>query len=482
MNDSKNSISAQILFLEEEHLSLKKKCKELENIIQIDNDKISKLKTLLRIEKFKSYFFSEIIKRNTSINIEDIYQETDNDIQINNFPDGNIPVIVNDYFGDCKQYCITKGKINQKQHGQHFRSVKNQVSEKPEEVEEKIKQVDEQLEEIVQENNMDVSIKETINNIENIFSELDKIRVYKRHLSNLKEIRSKLLGKIDIDEYTKLLKTHVSRLETIFIKKKYEEKKISSTITLSLSSVEQRLLFYGRYYDTDLDTDDIQKFKICLKVNKNCFKRYIPFNMSDLSVKIPNYMLSIFTIKDIIKHLFINPYGFPNLVYLETDKSTIDDPYTFYSLEKIDDEGKRYWKMECRLDNISKIISEQIRNACIIMFRKIYFDIYNDNIFRIDYNDKYPATRQDCEQLLINIIGLTKQKSFCNTLRNVIVKYSTIKPCKLDKFNFTRDDPIVKKSFHLENDNQKDCIDVISRLFDNICTEDIESICNEKSL
>jgi hypothetical protein len=243
--------------------------------------------------------------------------------------------------------------------------------------------------------------------------------------------------------------------------------------------LDKRLVFYNKYYEEDLETDEIQRFKVCLKVNKNFYKRYIPFNFSECTNGIVNYTFCICSVKDILKHIFINPYGFPNLIYLNLEKSSKNDPYSFYSLEKIED-GKRYWKMECRLEDISKNISERLKNFCIIMFRKIYFDIYGDNVYRSDYVDKFPATRQDCEQLLINILFLSGFKKFCNTLRILICKYSTIKPCKLDKFNFTKDDTINKKNFSLEKDDSKEFTDVVQRLFDGISSENAESIWREK--
>ena len=105
------------------------------------------------------------------------------------------------------------------------------------------------------------------------------------------------------------------------------------------------------------------------------------------------------------------------------------------------------------------------------MFRKIYFDMFNDNIYREDYTTKSPAAHQDCEQLLLNILTLSRPKTFCDTLRKIILKYSTIPPTKIDKFNFTRDDPIAKRNFFQEKDDNKELTAIIQRLFDNISPE-----------
>lgn len=478
MTDDSINLSSQVLCLEEQRNSLKKKCQDLETQLQIRGETISKLKLALQLERFKSHLFSQIIVQNTEIKISDIYQENDDGIQISNFQGGNIPVIVHDFLTESKNYTISAKKKIEKQPGKNFRTVKNRielVEENPEVQEQKIKEVEEAMEEIVQENNLDVSFKETSEAIEGMFEEVIKNRVYKKFLLNMKEYRGKLLGKLDLPEYIKLVQTHINRLEAIFTKKKYDSKKIVTTVMIALSSLDQRLVSYGQYYNSAVETDDIQRLKVCLKVNMDYPKRYVPFVQTELCTKICNYSLCLLTLREIVKRILVNPYGFPNLVYLHLEKSIEEDRYSFYSLEKIDPDGKRCWKMECRLDELSKFISDQIRTYCITLFRKIYCDIFSDNLYREDYTEKAPAAQQDCEQLLCNIIGLSKPKSFCNVLRSIVAKYSSIQPSKIDKFNFTRDDPIIKKSF-LQEENDKSLSTVVQRLFDDISIEDAEKV------
>jgi hypothetical protein len=93
---------------------------------------------------------------------------------------------------------------------------------------------------------------------------------------------------------------------------------------------------------------------------------------------------------------------------------------------------------------------------------------------------KAPAAQQDCEQLLVNILGLSKAKSFCNVLRSLVAKYSTIQPSKIDKFNFMRDDPISKRSFAQEEDENKELTGIVQRLFDEISVENAEKIWQDR--
>jgi hypothetical protein len=470
-----DNISSLVLGLEEQRNNLKKKVQELESIIQTRNEKISKLKLSLQVERFKSHLFYQLLKHNTEIKIDDILVENEEGIHIQNFPNGNIPIIVSDYIQDTKQqYSLTVKKTNNI--GKNFRSVKkiDLVEEKPEVQEQKIKEVEEAIEEFVQENKLDVSYKEITEQIEILFNEINNGRNYKKNLQLIKENRIRLLGKLNINDYTKLIKTHVLRLEGIFVKKKFDNRKMISTITNSLSGLEQRLISYGQYYNSEIEADDIQKYKACLQLHMDYPSRYIPLVQSELCTKICSYSLCIFSLKEILKRVLTNPYGFSNIIYLENEKSKKDDPYSFYILEKIEADGKRCWKLECRLDDFSKFICEQIKTYCVNLFRKIYFDIFNDNTYREDYRDKTPATQQDCEQLVMNILTLAKQKAFCNLLRNIISKHANIQPSKMDKFNFTRDDPIVKKNFAQEEDSDNDYTTVVQRLFDQISTEDAQ--------
>lgn len=477
MLDEKITVSSQVLALEEQRNFWKRKCKELEDSLQTKHSTIGKLKTLLEAEKFKSYLYEKIIRNNTDIKLDEIYSPKDDGLHISNFPDGNIPIIVHEYFGSSDKVSKHSISVKKKGHtGKICRAINKNEEEKPENQEQKIKQVEEEMEKMIQENNLDVSYKETITLLENLFQEVDKNRVYKKTLTQMRELRNKLLGKMSLEEYTKLLQSHIKRLTAIFSKKKYEPKKIVSNITISLSSLDQRLLFHGQYFTTTLDPDDSQRLKLSFQLNAKHAKRYITFSMTSLCEKICSYNLCVSSLRDIIKQVVINPYGFSNIVYLEVEKSTRDDPYSFYVLENINSEGgKRIWRMECRLAEFSQNLANQIKGYCINLFRRIYYDSFSDNTYRGDYIEKFPITRDDCQQLLANIRILCDHNRFCKMFQNLIKKFGTIQPSKMDKFNFIRDDPLIKKSFQ-EDKTSQDLLQTIKRLFDDISDEDAESI------
>ncbi len=484
------SLSAHLMYVEEQRNALKKKCQELEDTITARNEMIHKLRAVIQVEKFKTNLCSFLLAERADIKLDDILQETEDGLHVYNCENGNVPVFVHEYMSgktddenESKQYTIAVrkkvGTNKPLKNRKVYRTVKNQVElieEKPQEQEEKIKKVDENFMDILQENNLDVSYKDIIHSIDKLFDDLVKTKVYGKILSAMCEIRSKLLGKLSLEQYIKILDQNVKKMEQLFRTKKMEDKKIPLTIVKSLSSLDQRLLFYEQYYNSELLPDDMQRLQISLQINTNYPKRYLPFVAKDLFEKMYNYGIAVFPLRETLKRVLVNPYGFFNIVYLDIPKSTEDDPYSFYFLEKFDMDGKRCWKMEIRLDEFSKTLAQNLRAYCIGLFRKIYLDIFHDNIYRDDYRDKAIIANQDCEQLLINIIALAKPKTFCDVLRNLVVKHCTIHPSHIDKFNFTADDRIHKKHFGQENDTQEELTSILCRIFDDLSEEDVIKI------
>jgi len=521
----KTYLSFQVMNLEEERNAVVKKMRDLENIIKNRDDVILKLKTGLQIEKFKSNLYAQLITRNTNIKLSDIYKEDKEGVHIYNYENGNVPVIVHEYFegnldvnaipteSEIRKYTIPMKK-NHPQSGKMFRQAPKDkiIEENPEEDEKKIKKADAVLETIVQENNLSITPEGIMKEISAIFKEITKNRVCpKKSLEDIKKLRTKLLGTMKMEDYTKLIKSHVKSLETALTNKKQTPAKIIELISLSLSPLEQRLVFYGKYYNAILDADEIQTFKLALTVHMEYPRQYVTFSFTDLYEKTHNYSLAIFPLRDILKRVLINPYGFPNLVYLdlETSADSIeeentnesqpskpsqpsqeaefpkkkikpDDAYRFYVLETLKPKGQRCWKMECRLFEFSKIVSQQIKSYCITLFRKIYFGIFNDNIYREDYKDKALITQQDCEQLLINMITLSKPKKFCNVLRSLIFKHCAIHPSSKDVFNFQADDKMNRKDFLKEEDTEEEACNSIKMLFDDLSDDNAKKILYEK--
>ena len=66
-----------------------------------------------------------------------------------------------------------------------------------------------------------------------------------------------------------------------------------------------------------------------------------------------------------------NTYGYNNIIYLPWPKSTKEDPYSFYTLDKFS-KDKRLWSMDCRLEDFTLGLSRSILPYAISIFKIMY--------------------------------------------------------------------------------------------------------------
>lgn len=480
------------------------------------NKTIEGLTMSLSLEKLKNSVLSYIVRTQTSIDISELFSQTDDGIIVNNFEGGDISVGVRDYVDSLPKDMYTlhmkrkKGgkKTENKERGERvdnkhdkteikdklenkeeadekientekYRVAKKMelVEENPKEQEEKIKQVDLAVEELKQENNLDIPVKEFLKNIDSMIGEITKTRVVNsKACQTLKETRVKLLGRLDVGEYTKLVKENNTKVESILGGKGAEKKKIVEAIRKTLSPLDQRLISYDGYYNTELSPEEIHKLVTCVELTMVHSKRYVPFSYEELCGRMYNYMVAVSPVKDVVKMALVNRYGFSNVVYRKVTKEEDGDPYSFYILKKIEQSGRRCWNMECRLYEFSTMVREKLLDFCIKMFRKMYFDMFGSNMYVEGYKKKTVLASLDCEQLLVNIIDLSKRKSFCNVVRVIIMEKCLLKPTKLDTFDLSSDDSMLKKSFSTEEDLDGEIKDSLKRVFDGISDADMDSI------
>ena len=312
------------------------------------------------------------------------------------------------------------------------------------------------------------NIEESNKIFNDCFDQIKQNRYYTKSLDLIKKTKNEIITRISYSEYINILKNHIKILEKIFVEKEYAEKKIISIISKSMTSLDMRLVFYPNYINTELETEEIEKLKICLSISSISY--YEPFNSKNYYNNFLNYGCVIFTLKENIEKYLFNIYNFNNVVYIPLKQSNDKDPYSFYILENIV-KDKRYWKMDCRLEEFSNSFIINIRPYLIELFRKIYYDVFHDNIFRTDYKTKNSITEFDCEQLIQNIFKLAIPKDFCNFLRNIVKEKASYIPSENDKFNIHGDDLIQKKRFANKKETT-DISDIIKLLFDGITSEE----------
>jgi hypothetical protein len=471
-----------------ENLQLKNKLKKSDMLIM-------NLQLKLKFEQMKNKVYTDIIDSQTDIKLENIVQESEDVVYVYNFENGNIPVIVKDFAEKTDNYTINiqRRKIKKvdddviksavedtvieeepKKQTKPYRSFKKDIKTSEKELGSKLEQhvanVEKEIDKIVY-NNFDVSHKDISDKIDSLFTQIENSRIYTASLSSIKDLRKKLLGKLNLDEYTLLLETHIERLNTIFTDKNYNRKKISEIIVKSMTSLDMRLVYYQGYTNTTIELDDVQKLGLALDILIKNEKQFVPYDKKVFYSNIKNYGLGLFELQECIERCAINKYGFHNIIYLPKPKD-LSDPYSFYTLDK--NGPKRYWKMECRMDDFVTDFIDNVLPYCINLFRKIYKDVFSDNIYRSDYNTKSQIMEFDCEQLILNIILLANRMKVCKLFQSIIIKRCTFTCTELDKFNFHSDDKLQQKKYmSIESD---DVDSTIRQLFDGIGEDDIQRV------
>lgn len=485
-----------IFSIEEERTTLRRKISDLEEIINIKNRLIDKQKLVVKLDKFKVHILSHLLEQYTEIKVSSLFEEAKNELHVHDYFSGGIDVFLHtkkpknpDLDPDTQeiecspieeQEDIQKLRISvKKTKGTTFRTIKiggELETENPQEQEERIKQIDEEIKEEIRESKMDVSYKNSLDIIEDCFQEVIKGKaVTKKYLVSMKETRNKLLVTLGLKDYILLTEKHMKRLEGILASKNFEKKKVLNIASQAFSSLDQRFLLYTNFHTTELEPDDIERFLLCLKVNMDHPKRYVEFSIETLLEKISNYSLCIFSMKELFS-LVINPYSFSNIIYLKLPVET-EEPYSFYTLEKFDRDGTRCWKMDCRLDDFCRNFADRLLAFAVHLYRRIYQSIFLDNTYRETINIEYPVLVQDCEQLMINILYLTKKSDFSSMVKTTIVQKCSHEKCTgMDRFNLTRDDILSRKAFHNYKDSSTEFSSYLRRMYDNISDEQVAKI------
>jgi hypothetical protein len=234
-----------------------------------------------------------------------------------------------------------------------------------------------------------------------------------------------------------------------------------------------RLIEHKERINSHVDINDFKNLYIFMKSNIIYEEKFKPYSI-DYNTIFSNYITNmLFTLNQIIKIYFLNDYGFNNIIYVPMHDST-DDPYSFYYLSDINN-GIRYWKMDCRLEDITLDFVFNYKSRLISSFKKIYYETYNDNNYRSECNE---GISEDLDQILYNLNIVSDFYEVSNQIRKIIKQFSTYIPTENDRFNLCNDDLLQKKRFEIKSENG--FIETIELLFDCVTYEECEEYCNLK--
>ena len=461
-----------------------KKLNDFENI----KNKLKDIERKLLIENTKSKIYHNLVESNTSLKVNDIISEKEESLHIHN-PTDKFKIFIYENFENKNEFSLihkdSKIPINiqeEKHKKLKYRPIKKgtEIIINNEAIAEQ-QNDNEKLEQLLIKHESSQPSLENINEVFNhCLTQVKELKNYTKILKILQVERTKIFNLCNLESYKDILSKQIQEIENIFRTKKYTEKKIQSIILKSLTSLETRLLSYSKYYQIDLDTDDIEKVQEMLLIQNSELNNYIPFDLSSLTSKFMNYSIVLFPLEKLLEIYLSNRFGYNTLVYVPLPKNTEDDPFSFYILEK--DEVKiKKWKMDCRLENLINELHKKILPYMISLFRKLYNDVYNDNEFRSNYSNFCSLTEYDCELLLYNIVKIYDQVNFSKNIKNMIKKKFIYNPKENDKFNLSTDDVMQKKRLN-EQEQEIDLVDVIRLLFNGISSKESVDLLRNKNL
>jgi hypothetical protein len=361
-----------------------------------------------------------------------------------------------------------------------------------------IKEIEQKVHEKENEDNAELYNTSEIECIDKIKSLMEIIKTQKQYASELRQLRNtrlRLLKFKELSEYTSFLLTHIDEMKDIFTAR-MDSKKVKGVIKGKLLlPIELRLIEMKGYETFSLDTNEISLMKSYLRYRWGFSKHLNVFNKNHILNLYTTYNISLFNVADYIRIVLPNKYGINNLIYLDVPKSTSDDPFSFYYLEQISEETRheeidddqsmskrgeyknKNWIMDCRLDDLVSDITQTVMEYSVNLYRKIYYAIYHDNVYRKEHGDAQ-ILEYEGAQLIQNIAIMSNYSAFNMKIRNIIKEKCTYVPTKFDKFNLYSDDPINRKRLRVKNneDIKIETIKNIGRLFDTIEPEQLEEM------
>ena len=455
---------------------------------QIDvQEEIAQVKFLLYLEKFKNKMYINIIRRNTNIDIDDInINDMDKNMMVCNYVKHNIPIVFHDCNSVSKQTEeiqhqkeLREEQIETKKH-HRYRPIRSEskVRNNSEDENKTIETRPEKINNLRDEIETKINIEDIQNQFTSIINNIEQTKLPLKYMQELKNERLKLFINLTIQDYSSLVLKHISMLEAIFKRKEYNDKKIKTTVMKGISPLEARLVSYTNYHNTSIEVDEMDMLLANIS-KRNISRDYVPFDFDTLNSNFSNYSCCLFTIDNLVSNILFNKNGFNNYIFVEFKNEKKTDCFRFYYLEKIS-KGKRYWKMDCRLEMLITNFTNIILPYMINLFRKLYKDTFQDNDYRSNYNTISQLTEIDCEQLFKNIFVVGHHKRFRNYLIDKIVEKAIYSPVENDVFNLTGDDSLLKKK--IKSEEETDFGEIIKKIFDNISFSDVAELYNKKKL
>ena len=424
----------------EELIKLRNRIRSLEKENEVLRRFISESESckLVIMEKIKSDIWKSIITSNTDIKLPDVIDTDDKDM-LEIFPlyVANPDIVIDKYLRQSRPKSRPKSRSRSRP--------------RPE-----TKLVLESLE--------DLSEKDVIQTYIKLLDKLESTRTYTKELEKIKRLRYRSFSELSYDKYVELLETHYTNLERILSCKKIVTSKIPGLIKRSLTALEIRLLSRMSFPDVSIESDDLD---LLSSITTPKFTEMELYNSTKVCNYFNNYSIALFSISDLLEKYLNSNDGY---VYVEMDKSTSEDAYSFYELEKVT-KNKRHWKMDCRAEDYTTVLANNIQSFLIYTYRELYFKVYGHNDYKSCFHSQL---LEDGEQLLLNIELICNFSKFNKLVRNTLVGKCKYQLSSIDKLNLKSDDILQRQRFM--NLEVISLGEIYNKLFDSLQPEELDEI------
>ena len=431
-----------------------------------------KLQEELRVERIKNVIAGKILYEKLDLKLEDIYSQ---------------PHALCDFEGKTPKgtlsEAILKSPTRKKDRFTHIKNIEKTTESA---IEEKRYKIAIELDPVF------TPDKQTLlKNIELEFSQLSKEN-YQDVFKNMLRYRQNLLCVIDPLEYTDMIKSYFIRINEYLAKTiQLNTVKIRREELKYFNTIESRLLELDNFYKLTPSYDDISWYNKSISRSKLSVAEFLPYNKYKVFQRMLNYGIFTSPIVEIVRRELLNETGFNNFIYLDiasrpSRRDVLDpqvstkgrvppsiskenDKFSFYYLDNIDKKS-RQWKIDCRLEEFTTDLIDNVLDYCCDMFRKYYAKIYGDNDYRENYWERHEFLIYDQQQLLQNILLLLNKCKLMKMLQNLISEAACYIPSENDTFNLRSDDKLQQK--RLSEEGKIDCknniIYHLHKLFDDL--------------
>lgn len=311
--------------------------------------------------------------------------------------------------------------------------------------------------------------------IDNNINDIDTAKNYIQLLERARTNRDQLLCKMEIGNYISHLEKSIVETIEKLKKRKLDDKKINTLIRNNfLKPIDCKLLLDYKYEGISLTEEDISYLRECNRQRYN-YSKYKIFDKEKFITSFLNYTISIFDIKDMITNIVNNSYC--NIKYIPQKTSKADDPFSFYFINKIDDD-KIFWTMDNRLLETSNDLRFSCIDYCVHLFRKIYTNIFHDNEYRNHFERDKEILEFEGMHLIKNITVMSNELTFNKLFQDILVNVDNNDNDNF-KLNMKGDDSSFKTYYKEISKESNEYQEHIYKLFDNLSEENFEELINK---